>query len=187
MGARVASDPRTQHVTSLVKEQTAQLSAQGHHELKKRLNEAAGGLKGLAEQMTKDEKENVEKKVIVVEQQPSRKEKELKVTPKMSIALPQTKKPVVEPSKTTQLVTREPYESGRRHETPEHELVVQPATTNATNEISERSKPIFEEKGDPMALLREKTARLASVTKTASIRYGSSVAERLESRLERPR
>ena len=109
--------------------------------------------------MTKDEKENEVKKVIVVEQQPPRKEKELKVTPKMSIALPHTKKPVVEPSKTTQLVTREPSESGRRHETPEHELVVQPATTN---EISERSKPIFEEKRDPMALLREKTARLAS-------------------------
>ena len=81
----------------------------------------------------------------------------------MSILLPQTKKPIFEQSiKTTQQqqqVTREPSDESARqqlnHENTDQEL----DPTNASNEVI---KPIFEEKTDPMALFRAKTAHLAS-------------------------
>jgi len=192
---KVAKDPRTVQLQQKVKTQTTKLSEQSQVELKKRLNEAAGGLKGLAEKISESQKPIEQNKLPPPPTSPPLtqrpiNEHHLTHQSKMSVNLTR-KQPVVEfvdqllkpdkkqPIETPKLqVMREKL--SERHNHTVIEAVVKDEVVVNENTTDNKLKPLYEEKPDKMALLREKTLHLATVTKTAGLRYGSSLTQRLE-------
>ena len=170
---KVAKDPRTVQLQQKVKTQTTKLSEQSQVELKKRLNEAAGGLKGLAEKISESKKPAEQAKLPPPPSPTKEPINEPHVTHQSKMSVNVTRKPVVnivdqllkpekkEPIETPKTqVMRETLSERQNHTVIESavkdEVIVNETTTD------NRLKPLYEEKPDKMALLREKTLHLAS-------------------------
>jgi len=177
---KVAEDPRTLEFKNQVKSQTKNLSAQSQVQIKRTLNDAAVGIKGLADKI--NERKNVSETPKISEktvQSPVSDEVLPEVPnvplqqPKMEVNLSR-KTPVFEPKIE---VTRDLSE--RPSHAQVQEIIAQSKVV-PSDEQKNIIKPVFEEKPDKMALLRNKTRSLAEATKSVSLRYGSSVASKLE-------
>ena len=163
---KVAEDPRTLELKNQVKSQTKNLSAQSQVQIKRTLNDAAVGIKGLADKI------NERKNVPETQNLPKITDKpESPVSASISPEVPRPlqqqkmevnlsrKTPVFEPK----ILPKTEVTSGLS-ERPSHaqvqEIIAQ-SIVAPSDEQKNNIKPVFEEKPDKMALLRNKTRSLA--------------------------
>ena len=164
---KVAEDPRTLELKNQVKSQTKNLSAQSQVQIKRTLNDAAVGIKGLADKI--NERKNVPEtqNLPKITDKPVESPISASISPEVPRPLQQQKMevnlsrktPVFEPK----ILPKTEVTSGLS-ERPSHaqvqEIIAQ-SIVAPSDEQKNIIKPVFEEKPDKMALLRNKTRSLA--------------------------